>query len=593
MKRLGIFLCCWMAWSASVWGLTCDDGAPGNDAAAATTALFRAVFDTPPPGPPLLEPDLVWVNDTLASMTLDQKIGQMLVISNHGTGESFITQYHVGGFIFTGNDQSASAIATSTNRLQAFSPRPLWFAIDAEAGLGARVADATIFPLIMALGAAGDPALAEECGRITARECRSVGVHVAYGPVVDVNTEPRNPIISTRSISDHPERVEAMARAFLRGARAEGALCTFKHYPGHGATAGDSHSSLPTVDLPLADLQAYHIKPYRELAATGDVDLVMTAHVWFSQVDTAKPWPATLSKIFLTDILRDEIGYTNIIISDSYGMTGLSIAVPDRAEAAVLGIEAGLDVILMPPSVSDAFNGLRDAALSGRLPIERINASVRRVLIAKSRAGLKDSRFVDPALAGQTLRHPAHREAVRRVCEKAFTRAKNTLTTDTMILPDHKVLVLPLAANSRIFYRMASTYFTNPLSAAVANTTVRSIPLSVSEELESEILGDAPSYDRIVVAGYDWYRIMSSSQVSLINKLCAGDVPVIYVGFGAPYHYTQIPGVDAFYCGYSSVDLMQEVAVEVLMGARPALGTLPVDVEGLPIPSRVSGYIMF
>lgn len=593
MKLTGILLGCWMLLGVSAWGLTCDGDSPANAAVSVATVSVRAVLDAPPPGLPLLEPDMVWVNDTLASMTLEEKIGQMLVISNHSTGESYITQYNVGGFIFTGNDQSASAIAASTNRLQAFSPQPLWFAIDAEAGLGARVADATIFPLIMALGAAGDPALAEECGRITARECRSVGVHVAYGPVVDVNTEPRNPIISTRSISDRPERVEAMARAFLGGARAEGALCTFKHYPGHGATAGDSHSSLPTVDLPLADLQAYHIKPYRELAATGDVDLVMTAHVWFSQVDTAKPWPATLSKIFLTDILRNEIGYSNIIISDSYGMTGLSIAVPDRAEAAVVGIEAGLDVILMPPSVSDAFNGLRDAALSGRLPIERINASVRRVLIAKSRAGLKDSRFVDPDLAAQVLRHPAHREAVRRVCEKAFTQAKNTLTTDTMILPDHKVLVLPLAANSRIFYRMASTYFTNPLSAAVANTTLRSIPLSVTEELESELLADAPSYDRIVVAGYDWYRILSSSQVSLINKLCAGDVPVIYVGFGAPYHYTQIPGVDAFYCGYSSVDLMQEVAVEVLMGARPALGTLPVDVEGLPIPSRVSGYFLF
>lgn len=536
--------------------------------------------DSPTTGPALNEPDMVWVENTLASMTLDEKVGQMIVTSDHANGESHIDNYKVGGFVFLGNGQLASNIVASVNRLQNYAPLGLLFSIDSEPGLGGRVSDATIFPLIMALGAADDPALAEQLGRITARESRSLGIQITYSPVVDVNTEPINPIISTRSYGDDPELVARMARNFIKGARAEGILCTFKHYPGHGATAGDSHSSLPTVDLPLQELKAKHIKPYSLLAATGDVDMVMTAHVWYSQVDTSGAWPATLSPTFLKTILRDEIGFNGLVVSDSFGMGGLAIAVPDEQERAVVGVEAGLDIILNPPTVSAAFTGIKNAVTSSRISINTINNSVRRVLIAKSRVGIPDVTTVDPALYTTVLRHPEHIAVVKKICEKAVTKAKYTLSQDTPLTSATKTLCVTLAASQTIFYSLSNTYFTTPLKQKVPNTTVMNASTTINSTQRNAIVNAAKLNDVVIVAGYDWWKINSANQITLINSLCALNVPIIYVGFGAPYHYLSIPDVDAFYCGYSSCQQMQEVMVDVLLG-KDAPGNLPVYVDGL------------
>lgn len=539
-------------------------------------------FDAPTTGPPLCEPDMVWVNDTLASMTLDEKIGQMLISSQHSSGETLINYYKVGGFIFTGNGQLAENIVSSVNRLQNYSKMPLWFAIDAEAGLGARVANATIFPLIMASGAANDPELTELCGRITARECRSIGIQTAYGPVVDVNTEPINPIISTRSYGDDPMLVARLARGFIKGARAEGLLCTFKHYPGHGATTGDSHSSLPTVDLPLSVLEDMHIKPYRLLAASGDVDLVMTAHVWYSQVDTLKPWPATLSSIFLKDILRTSIKYDGIIISDSYDMTGLTTAVPDAAERAVIGVENGLDIILNPTDVGAAFNGIKNAVNSDRITIDRINQSVKRILIAKSRVGLPENKFADTELYKSVLQHPEHIAVVKRLCEKAFTKYKYTLSNEPPITTTSNPYVLPLNYTYSIFYTKPYTFFTDAIKIKVPGSLIENqIPKSVSQTLINQIVAEAPKHDVVIILSYDWYKIGSTSQINLINELCKLSVPIIYISFGAPYHLLQIPKVDAFYCGYASVQQMQETAVDALLGNVLPRGEIPVDFDDL------------
>ncbi len=537
--------------------------------------------DDPTTGPALKEPDYEWVDKTMQSMSIDEKIGQLIVTSFHTypTGENNIDNYKVGGFVFLGNGQKASDIVASVNRLQKHSKIPLWFSIDAEAGLGARVADATIFPLIMAFGAVNDPYLTEQCGRITARECRALGIQVAYGPVVDVNTEPINPIISTRSFGDNPDHVARLARNFLKGARAEGALCTFKHYPGHGATTGDSHSSLPTVSLSMSELKDMHIKPYSLLAATNDVDLVMTAHVWYSQVDTAKPWPATLSSIFLKDVLRTEIKYNGIIISDSYGMSGLSLAVPDEQERAIVGIEAGLDIILNPPSVQQAFDGIKSAVNSGRIKESTINNSVRRVLIAKSRAGLPEMTTVDTELYKTVLQHPKHIETVKKVCEKAFTTLKYDFATSPVLKSLSKPLVLALEHSKTIFYTKSYTFFTDPLKAAVPNADIRFLSKSLTTNNINQIVADAPNFDMVIVAGYDLYSILSSSQVNLINKLTDLNVPVVYISFGAPYHYSQIPKVDIFYCGYASVQQMQETAVEVLLGNQKAEGESPAHFD--------------
>ncbi len=533
----------------------------------------------PPHATPLREANLQWVEAELASMSIEEMIGQMIVSDKHTQGDQLIDEYHLGGFVFLGNRQSAEEIVSSVNRLQAHARRPLWFAIDSEAGLGARVADATIFPMLMAFGAIADPSLIEEWGRITARESRALGIQVAYGPVLDANTEPGNPIVSTRAASDDPERIVRVARGFVRGARSEGALCTYKHYPGHGATSGDSHSSLPSVDVPLSTIESVHLKPYRDLVKAGEIDLVMTAHVWFPQVHPEGPLPATLSAVFNREILRDRIGFEGVLISDSYVMKGLVTAVPDEGERALLGIAAGLDVILSPDDAGLVHRTIRAAVADGRISAGRVAESARRVLIAKSRAGLPERRTVDPLAWKSILNHPDHRATARRICEASFTCLVDRIGARPLIAPADNVLVLALAATQRIFYRFASSYFTGPFSERVPDAVVVGVPTVIPPAMREALLARAARAEKVLVLGYDWHSIESADQVALINELTGQPQPVIYVSFGAPYHHRQIPDVDACFCGYASVPAMQETAVEVLLGVRPASGRLPVRVD--------------
>lgn len=546
---------------------------------------------------PLREPDLEWVESSLAAMTIEQKVGQLIICSTSSTNLTTALQqirdYHLGGFVFLGNGQSAANVVSSVNTLQAESPFPLWFAIDSEAGLGARVADATIFPLLMAFGAAGDPNLAELCGRITARESRALGLQITFGPVVDLNTEPLSPIISTRSYSDRPDLVSFVARGYLRGARAEGILGTLKHYPGHGAADGDSHSSLPTIDIPLSQIEDIHLRPYLQLAGTHDVDLVMTAHVWFPATDPGTPWPATLSPRFNRQILREEIGFEGILISDAYDMVGLTLAVPDVRERAVLGIEAGLDIVLGPNNaeVGETWQGIVDAVKSGRITEDRLDESVRRVLTAKSRSGLPENRLADPTLWESVLDHPEHRAVVRQVCEKACTRVFDRSGRTATIAADERVLVLILTPSQRIFYRFGTETFQARFTELHPGATYRTVARTLDTTAVASLIADAENHDRVVVVGTDWTRITSTSQINLINQLAAEGHAPIYAGFGAPYHIQAIGGVESFYCGYSTVPEMQEVMAEVLVGARVPEGRLPVSFDEIAPPPVPSGLI--
>jgi len=547
--------------------------------------------DYPPTGPAMREPDMVWVENTLSSMTLDEKIGQMIFPGSAGNEESLINQYRVGGFAFTGNDRLAADLISITNSLQAYSPIPLLFAIDSEAGLGARVLDSTRFPLNMAFGAINDPSLTEMCGRITARESRALGIQISFAPVVDVNTEPRNSIISTRSFSDVPGLVTRLARGYIKGAKDEGLLCCLKHYPGHGPSAADSHVTLPVIDIPYEAMQKIHLYPYTKIAGNNEVFFVMTAHVSYSAVYPDTPWPATLSSIFLTDILRNQIGYYNLIISDAFGMSG--VAVTDQVEMVITGVESGLDIILMPSDVGVAANAIKQGISNGRIPESRVDESVRKILIVKSRVGLPELKMVDPTGYQSILRHPVHLAKVREVCEKAFTCGKNDLGTSPTIKASDRVLILDLAASSKIFYRMASSYFTNPFKTALPATQSISVKTTISTTSWNNIVNSAAASDKVIILGYDWYKIMSNDQVNLINTLTAKSTPVIYISFGAPYHYAQIPDVDAFYCGYASVDAMQEVAVDVLTGKLEQKGGIPVCIPGLDALCSTTGWFFY
>ncbi|HKO56148.1 MAG TPA: glycoside hydrolase family 3 N-terminal domain-containing protein, partial [Thermoanaerobaculia bacterium] len=309
-------------------------------------------------------------------MNLDEKIGQLIVAA--GTGEELlelVQRYHLGGVIWF---QSTAAETASWNaRLQNASKVPLLISADLESGMGMRFTDATWYPWPMAIAATGDPSLAEAVGRATAREALSIGVNHIYAPVADVNVDPDNPVINTRSFGEDPSVVATFVTAFIRGVQSEGALATAKHFPGHGDTHVDSHRSLPVLDVSRSRLDAVELLPFRAAIAAG-VASVMVGHLSVPSVDSV---PATISSRVVDGLLRHELGFEGLVVTDAFNMGGITEVLPPD-EAVVRAIEAGIDQIVMPVDVPAAI-----AAIRARVPESRIDLSVARILAAKQNVG--------------------------------------------------------------------------------------------------------------------------------------------------------------------------------------------------------------
>ncbi|MBX7244496.1 MAG: hypothetical protein K1X53_03300 [Candidatus Sumerlaeaceae bacterium] len=533
---------------------------------------------------------MAWVNSTLASMTLDEKIGQMLMPSySSGTAPTEVTSRKVGGFIFLGNSNTASAVLSATNSLQGITSVPLIFSIDCEPGPGGRLTDGTDFPMNMALGATRNATYAMEQGKVTARECRAIGVQMAFAPVVDVNTEPINPIIGIRSMSDDPELVKTLAQAMVQGMNSEGLLSTFKHFPGHGATTGDSHSSLPTITISTMEIEKNHVKPYADLLPAGYGNLVMSAHVWYTALDPGTTaWPATLSGNALTTILRNEIGFGGAVISDSFGMAGVQLAA-STYDGVRIGVLAGLDIILTPPSLDDAYNGLKDAVTSGLIPMARINDSVRRILSLKSRVGIPETTTNSVATMTATMQHPDNLAAADVVARHAICSAR-TKPQDLPLTSTQKVYCLTLNASSTIFYLYAASYFTNTLGSRLPLLTTQAVSTSVSSSQRATIVANAQTYDRVVIASYEWKPAMTSNQVLLVEALRASGVKMVYVSFGSPWQITQFPLISNYFCGFSSHPGTQDEMARVLCGESTASGLWPVTISGV---TRVDNWPIY
>jgi beta-N-acetylhexosaminidase len=550
--------------------------------------LYQDEINSPPSGPALHSPDTTWIENTLASMSLDEKIGQMIIVwySSNASGYSQISNYHVGGFIFSG--WYSQDVFNAVWALQTVSRIPLWFVADFEAGTGARIYDGTIFPMNMAHGAADDTSLAERCGRITAREARAMGIQVGFGPVVDVNTEPFNPIISTRSYSDDPERVTRLAKAFVAGARAEGMLCTLKHYPGHGPTTGDSHSGLYTVNLSWDEVMNYHVKPYSNLLqdTAVPIDFIMTAHLWYPAFDPGTTaWPASLSTIAIGSVLRTQLGYKGIVITDSFGMAGLQNAAP-TPQAAIYAVKAGVDIILMPPNTVDVFTGLYSALSTGEISEARIDESVRRILAAKSMVGLPAEAYPQQWILDSTINHPDHQDAARQVAQESLTLFGDRAHV-IPINTTHRVLCLVMTPTKTIFYNKSNTYFINAIRSHLPTISVRTVSTSISLVERNQIISDAvTAFDRVILASYDWCSVYSTNQQALVRSICQIATPLIYISFGSPYHLSQFQAVDTFLCGYCSQKDEQEYAADAICGLFTPTGTIPVNIYWTGIEPR-------
>src|SRR5579872_7226048 len=352
-----------------------------------------------------------WADATLQKMSVDEKIGQLLFTTYHGeltpTDSATyakivhdVVDLHCGGFINVthitpmGIEKSqAYATAVLNNQLQSKAKLPLLIGADFERGTGMRLDDGTSFPTAMALAAAGTPADAYTMGKITALEARAVGIQWIYAPVSDVNNNPGNPIINTRSFGEDPQKVAEYVTQFVRGVQENGGLATAKHFPGHGDTAADSHIDLPVIRADRERLESLELVPFRAAIAAG-ADSVMTGHLSIPSLEPDPNTPATLSSNILTGLLRKELGYQGLVVTDAMDMGGITVRFAP-GEAAVRAFTAGADALLMPPVPDAAIDALRDAVKSGRISHERLDASVRRILQAKARIGLYKERLVD------------------------------------------------------------------------------------------------------------------------------------------------------------------------------------------------------
>jgi beta-glucosidase-like glycosyl hydrolase len=574
-----------------------------------------------PDGPQLDAQAERWVTATLAKMTLDDKIGQLIVtsfgskyLSTDSDGfdalARAVREYRVGGVhVFGGTEPVPDvlldphygsvtlgqplAAASIFNRLQAIAPYPLLNTGDFETGAGFRLEGATAFPRNMAFGAAADERLTFEAGRIAAVESRAIGVHVNFAPVMDVNNNPRNPVINTRSYGEDPDLVGRLGSAFVRGLQAGGMIATLKHFPGHGDTDVDSHLGLPIVNDPRASLERTELPPFRAGIAAG-AGAIMTGHIEMPALDPAPNTPTTLSAPIVSGVLRRELGFDGLVYTDSMGMAGVT-KLYTPGEAAVRAIKAGNDIILHSPDDGAAFAGLKAAVASGEIAPARIDASVTRVLRAKARAGLHRVRSVSldalPDVVG-TRAHQAVADAVSRQSITLIKDAHDFVPLSTTVAPEARVLYLSLLdspGNWRI--GAPGRAFIPELKRRWAGlTSIELSERSTANEIDL-VRAMAPRYDAIVAGVFvraasgsgrmDLPANMQALLRALARQAETAKQPLVTVIFGNPYTATFVPELPAILLTYDFYDRAERSAARALLGEAPIGGRLPIALPGM------------
>jgi beta-glucosidase-like glycosyl hydrolase len=569
--------------------------------------------------PPLDREARRWVDRTLASLSIDERVGQVLASSFFGTYSSsdsaafdtlkgLVEEQRLGGFlVFGGRVPSPGVLLNPTypavtlgdpfaaasmfNRLQALSKVPLLNSGDFETSVAFRLAGATAFPRAMAFGAAGDERLAYEAGRINAVESRALGVHLVFGPVADVNNNPNNPVINTRSFGEDPEQVAKLSTAFARGLQVGGVIATLKHFPGHGDTDVDSHLGLPRVPHERARLDAVELLPFRRGIAAG-VGAVMVGHLVMPAIDPAPDTPSTLSGPIVTGLLREQLGFQGLTVTDSMQMEAITKAMPP-GEAAARAFAAGNDIVLHSPDDRAAYAGIRDAVAAGRIPAAQLEASVRRVLEAKARLGLHVTRRVDLEAIATTVGTRAHAAVADEVSQRAVT----------LLRDEPAVVPLALPAQAQVLYVSALDTAGNwgiaaPGRALLADLRARDLRVTAVELSDRTTPGElellrstASRYDAIIVGAF--VRVASgtgrvdlapgvvSTIAALARSGAAAKVPVVGVIFGSPYAVIGLPSLPSVLLTYDLYDRAERSAARALFGERAIGGKVPVLIPGV------------
>ena len=574
-----------------------------------------------PVGPALIAQteDEAWVERTLTGLTLRQKVGQLIMpwvlgdfapegSPSHDRILEYIEDQGIGGLIMSVG--SPTEVAAKLNDFQAHSNIPLLVAADLETGAGFRMrgavqmpgtielGGATDFPSLMAVGATADPQLAYEMGRITALEARGVGIHIPFAPVLDVNNNPDNPIINVRSFGENPEDVADLGAAFVRGVQEHGAIATGKHFPGHGDTETDSHLGLPVIPHSRARMDSVEIFPFRHAIEAG-MGAVMTAHISVPSLDGGVGDPATLSSAVLTDLLRDEMEFDGLLFTDAMDMSAISRGF-GAEEASVRAIEAGADVILMPPSVERAVEGIAAAVESGRIEASRIDASVRRILETKKKMGLDRDRTVQIDQIGQVVGIPAHTQVAAEIAERSITLLHN----GGNLLPllgtrSARVMSVSFRRTSDV---LAGRYFNTRLRQTYPRLTTAGLDVNSGPALYEDLLRQARQQALVILSTYVTAFSQSGSLalpeevVDFAGQLTEIGVPHIVISFGNPYLITELPDVRAYMLAWSGSEVSQTAAAQALFGDIEISGRVPTRIpplyeigDGIMIPKKLTG----
>ncbi len=541
-----------------------------------------------------------WVSQTLKSMPLDEKIGQLFAVWAYGSFLSTesqdyrdllrdVEEKHIGSFAIQtqgsplGVERSqVYPTAVLVNTLQRHAKIPLLVGADFERGTSMRVEEGSSFPHAMAVAATGRPEDAYTMGKITALEARAIGVPWIFAPDADVNNNPENPIINTRSFGEDPARVSQFVAAFVRGVEENGAMATAKHFPGHGDTSTDSHLDLPVVSSDRDHLDRVELAPFRAAIAAG-AGSIMTGHLAVPALEPDPNVPATMSPKIMTDLLRGQMGFDGLVVTDALDMGGVTVRYPP-GEVAVRSILAGADVLLVPPVLDAALQAVHEAVASGRIPMARLDEAVTRVLRAKAKLGLNKSKLVDLDAIAATFDRPEFDAAALDIADRGVT----------LLRDDQHILPLDSTKPWRVLL-VAVSGDVDPYPAGNLETEIRwRVDSLASVRMDTRFvrsdtvkLPSPDTYDVAVAAIF--VRVtdrkgsigLPDDQAAVVDRLLAAGKPVIVTCFGSPYLAERFPSAKTWIAAFSTVDVAQVAVGRALFGQTQIAGKLPVNIPGV------------
>lgn len=536
-----------------------------------------------------------WVLDRMKAMTLREKIAQMVITSSESFSKDensadfrrvkgLIENEKIGGLIFMRGNSLIEA--ELINKFQGFSEVPLLISQDFERGTGMRLSDGSIFPNNMGIGATRNTDLAYKMGLEIARECKALGVHQNYSPVMDVNNNPNNPIINVRSFGEDPQLVSDLGAAMIKGLQDGGIIATAKHFPGHGDTDIDTHSDLPVIKFDKDRLNNIELIPFKSAIFNG-VKSVMTAHISFPAYDKTPNVPASLSNKIIGGLLSDELGFNGLKITDALNMAGVTKHFT-TSQVAVMCVEAGIDLILMPQGEKTTIDAIEKAVLKGQISETRIDVSVNKILEAKKWAGLNENKYTDINKVSESVNSEDARKLSQLIADESITLVKNSGGNipfgKRMAKRNESCLIISLNNGNE---KANSDYFLEKFSGRGSGmfTELHSYDIMGDVKNTESIIADAKNYTYIVIPVYAKVKMKSgtvglpASQVELIKRLTENGSTVCVISFGNPYLLQGFRETDSYICAYGDCETVINASVKCIFGDIEFKGKLPVTIS--------------